>query len=155
MEDVNKIRMVWMEHPEKRLEDWRNFRQDISSLPIDQICERIQIWWSLSPQSNISIDPYNLSSWPTPWEMVYAGDMCKFSTALGISYTMYCINKDVTNMIMMVNDLQNNDTYMVAIIDDIWVLNYNTCEMVLWTDVKDTLQIQDSWACKDVVERHI
>lgn len=151
MENVNKIRMVWMEHPEIRLQEWRAFRQDVATQSLAEQCSEVQLWWNLAPRSNISIDPYDMESWPGPWDMVYEGDTCKFSAALGMSYTIFCIDKDVPNTIMRVNDLKNNDMYMVTVIDDTWVLNYNTCEVALWKDVKDSLQVQESWLCSDVV----
>lgn len=143
--------MIWMEHPEKRLHAWREFRQEIMDLDLAEICTEIQQWWGLSPQSNISIDPYDMTTWPDPWEMVYQGDMCKYSTAIGMSYTLHCINDTVSNSILFVNDITNNDDYMVALIDETWVLNYNTCEITKWETVKDSLKIQDSWACSDVI----
>jgi hypothetical protein len=101
--------------------------------------------------SNISLDPYDIQTWPSVWEMLHRGNYCKFSTAIGMAYTLFYIDEKIENRIIRVYDEANSDIYMTALIDGRWLLNYNLTEVADWSSVKDSLQVQESFLCKDVV----
>ncbi len=143
---------MWFESPQKRLASWRNFRKRLDISDLLDTCRDVCEWWRYAPLSNISLDPYDIHTWPSVWEMLHRGDYCKFSTAIGMSYTLFYIDQKVENRIIRVHDQANSDIYMTALIDERWLLNYNLTEVADWSSVKDTLQVQESFLCKDVVE---
>jgi len=159
MTNEAEYRTIWFEPPSKRLARWRKFRTDLkdqltddSALQIEKICEEIWKFWAAAPQVNIAIDPYDQSTWPTVWEMLYQGEFCKYSNPLGMAYTFFYLLPEISNRIMRVHDSVSNDTYSVALIDDKWVLNHDTCDMVKWNDVSATLTIESDISCKELTE---
>lgn len=143
---------MWFESPQKRLASWRNFRKGLDINDLLHTCRDVCEWWRYAPLSNISLDPYDIETWPSVWEMLHRGDYCKFSTAIGMSYTLFYIDEKVENRIIRVYDQANSDIYMTALIDGRWLLNYNLSEVADWSSVKDSLQVQESFLCKDVVK---
>lgn len=144
--------MMWLDPPHKRLANWREFRRELDSADVNAACEKVSQWWQFAPQSALSIDPYDISTWPSVWEMLHQGDYCKFSTAIGMAYTIFYIDESVKNRILRVYDHVNSDIYMTALINEHWLLNYNLCEMTEYNNVRNALEIQESWNTKDVVE---
>lgn len=61
----------WVEPPSKRLSAWRNFRQSLDTTDITDVCKTVMNWWENAPLLNITIDPVDSNSWPTPWEMLH------------------------------------------------------------------------------------
>ena len=143
---------MWFESPQKRLASWRNFRKGLDIKDLSKTCRDVCEWWRYAPLSNISLDPYEIQTWPSVWEMLHRGNYCKFSTAIGMAYKLFYIDEKVENRIIRVYDHANSDIYMTALIDGRWLLNYNLSEVADWSSVKDTLDVQESFLCKDVVE---
>lgn len=152
MENVNQLRTMWLEPPQSRLAHWREFRKSLDPDNIDSLCYSICKWWSFAPQQNLSIDPYDPVTWPSVWEMLHQGDYCKYSTAIGMAYTVFYVNQKIKNKVLRVHDLENHDIYMTTLIDNRILLNYNYGEVATWDSVKANLDIQDSWDCTSVVE---
>jgi hypothetical protein len=71
---------------EERLELWRQFRLSLetSSTPIEDVIEL----YSKAPLVSIQVDPYNISQWLTPWELLYENQYCDFSKILAICYSL-------------------------------------------------------------------
>lgn len=143
---------MWFEPPQKRLSTWRSFRMGLSEIDdLESVCRQVHQWWSFAPLNNLSLDPYEIETWPSVWEMLHQGDFCKFSTAIGMSYTLFYIDEKIENNILRVYDHENSDIYMTALIDGRWLLNYNLTQVVEWNTVKHTLDVQENFKCKDVV----
>lgn len=151
MENVNHLRTMWMESPQKRLAMWREFRKSLELDNLRETCEKIDEWWSYAPQSNLSLDPYDVATWPSVWEMLHRGDFCKFSTAIGMSYTFHYLDENIKNDVLIVHDHKHEDIYMTALIDDSLLLNYNTIEVASWNEVNTDLEIKERWTCHDIV----
>ena len=143
---------MWFESPQKRLASWRDFRKGLDVNDLLNTCRDVCEWWRYAPLSNISLDPYEIQTWPSVWEMLHRGNYCKFSTSIGMAYTLFYIDENIENRIIRVYDQANSDIYMTALIDGRWLLNYNLTEVAEWSSVKDTLEVQESFLCTDVVE---
>lgn len=130
--------------PAERLKDWKKFRTSIfnSTNPERQVID----WWSLLPFINISIDIYNSKNWPNPWELVYYGEYCKSSISLGIAYTLILINKSWRNRIKILLIDDSLEIFLVVLIDDKYLLNYNYREIV---NIKtlDSIKILETLLC--------
>lgn len=70
--------------PKQRLEEWKIFRNAITTLPDYNQLSEIASFWAQAPLSKFAYDPEQPSEWATPWEMIYEGDWCKFSVAIGM-----------------------------------------------------------------------
>ena len=70
----------------ERLRLWRNFREHLENAT-DPINDTIQ-FWSKAPLVNIATDPYDIESWPDPWQMILNNEYCDFVKILAIFYTL-------------------------------------------------------------------
>ena len=102
---------MWFESPQKRLASWRNFRKGLDINDLSKTCRDVCEWWRYAPLSNISLDPYEIQTWPSVWEMLHRGNYCKFSTAIGMAYTLFYIDENIENRIIRVYDQANSDIY--------------------------------------------
>ena len=71
---------------EVRLAEWSSFRQslEISNDPIQDVID----YYKQVPVVSIHTDPYDMSSWPDPWELVYENEYCEYCILLGMCYTL-------------------------------------------------------------------
>jgi hypothetical protein len=70
----------------ERLKTWRTFRTSLedSLTPYEDTIE----FWNNAPLSSIEADPYDSSTWPTPWQMIDENRYCDFTKILAIYYTL-------------------------------------------------------------------
>jgi len=62
---------------QQRLADWYAFRQQLetSSTPLDDV----HLYFEKLPHVKVYTDPYDQSSWPTPWELIDENEYCQFN----------------------------------------------------------------------------
>jgi hypothetical protein len=145
--DVN----FWLLSPTARLTQWRLFRRSLSECHEKEIPNIIWDTWMASPEVSIAIDPYDISKWPTLWEIIQQGHTCKFSKALAMSYTIHYLNLSKENNIMRVFDPKTHDTYYASIIDG-KLYSPNSIEaMNAHTEIL-TLTIEESWTVQQVLD---
>lgn len=152
MENVNQLRVMWFEPPHKRLATWRDFRKSLTGKTVEEIAEQVCQWWATAPIGPRNVDPYDATTWPDAWEMLHEGQFCKSTVAIGMSYTIFYIDKNIENKLIRIQDLDNRDIYITALIDNKFLLNYNYGEVVEWSKVQDTIKIQETWDCHQVVQ---
>jgi sugar phosphate isomerase/epimerase len=112
--------------PDERLADWRNFRKSITEIPeLDQF-NAVVNYWSRAPLKNIAYDIEDIENFPTPWEMIYAGDWCRNSIAIGMEFTLRLAGIDEKRLeLRMINDSTISDMMLTVVIDSNYVLNYD------------------------------
>ena len=78
--------MIFKYPLEKRLIAWREFRQQLetSSNPLDDVAK----FYSYSPRTRVYSDPYDQSTWPTPWELLEENEYCPINQLLGVAYSL-------------------------------------------------------------------
>jgi len=71
---------------EDRLSQWAEFRDGLEDTkdPIQATIDQ----YNKAPEVSIHTDPYDQSSWPTPWELIQENLYCGFCRLLGIAYTL-------------------------------------------------------------------
>lgn len=70
----------------ERLNNWKQFRDTLetSDTPFDDVLE----FWKAAPLTARSADPYDMKTWPNPWELIDENIYCEFLQILGIYYTL-------------------------------------------------------------------
>ncbi len=135
MEQQQLNHRAWFESPSKRLTMWREFRKSLDTSNTLEVCETVIKWWETAPLVSISIDPVDASQWPTPWEMLHQGDFCEDSLALGMSYTIFYANPDISNELIYVTCLGESFQRLCTLIDNKHLLNYHRSKIsILPTD---------------------
>lgn len=72
------------------------------------------------PKVKYYTDPYDSSSWPTPWELIDENEYCEFNLILGMCYTMQLTErfKDTRPTINLAIDNVNKTVYYLLCIED-------------------------------------
>lgn len=103
---------------EKRLSDWYHFRNSLeaSKNPFNDVHHYFQRF----PKVKVYTDPYDSTTWPTPWELINENEYCQFNTILGICYTLQLTNrfKNSNPIISISIDNANKIVYYLLFIDD-------------------------------------
>jgi len=115
---------AWFESPINRLKMWRQFRHSLDTDNTLQVCETVVEWWRSAPTVSLTIDPVESTNWPTPWEMLYSGDFCDNSLALGMAYTIYYTNSSIPNELLYITNTKDSKQKLCALIDQKYLLNY-------------------------------
>ena len=121
MEKLNNT--AWFESPSVRLGQWREFRHSLDTDSVEDICKTVVAWWLSAPTVSMTIDPVNSEQWPTAWEMLHHGNFCDNSLALGMSYTIYYANQNISNELVYIIDRDLCVERLCALIDDKHLLN--------------------------------
>jgi hypothetical protein len=97
---------------------WIRLRESLetSKDPFNEVVD----FFSSKPTTKIYTDPYNKSSWPSPWELVVENIYCPFNFILAICYTLQLTErfKNYQPKIHIAFDISNKTVYYLLIIDD-------------------------------------
>ena len=69
-----------------RLRAWREFRNELES-SADPVQDTIDLY-NTAPIVSIAVDPYNIKTWPDPWQLLSENSYCDLGILLGIAYTL-------------------------------------------------------------------
>lgn len=100
------------------LDEWFRFRQQLeaSSSPLDDTHN----FFSRFPIIKVYTDPYDRSTWPTPWELIHENQYCPFNKVLAVCYTLQLTTKYQISQptITITIDKNNKTVYYLLFIDD-------------------------------------
>lgn len=122
---------------EARLAEWSSFRQslEISNDPIQDVID----YYKQVPVVSIHTDPYDMSSWPDPWELVYENEYCEYCILLGMCYTLQLTDRfsESNFEIHITLDEINSEHYYLLYVGD-RILGYDKNTHVDQTQIKHT-----------------
>ena len=62
----------------QRLKDWRDFRKSVFELSEQEQLHKVIDWWGKTPFIlQPVVDWEDISSWPSPWELINYGEYCR------------------------------------------------------------------------------
>jgi len=105
------------------LADWKDIRNILPSN--DSAIECVIEFWKKCPTVNRAIDPTNADSWPSAWELIDSGLICRYALALGMAYTLVYADSSWWERVELVFAHTDSDQTLLLIIDKHWVLNYS------------------------------
>lgn len=134
----------WFTDKQGKLGAWREWRQELTGLPLLSIYQEVALWWKFVPLVNKTFDPWRQESWPDPWTLVGEGSFCPSAQGLGMFYSLALAGIDC-NLVLAV--IEEKPRLLVLLPDD-KLLNYYDGEI---THVDDAnLQILQTWAPSDL-----
>jgi hypothetical protein len=102
----------------QRFSAWYDFRQQLetSSSPLDDV----HSYFSNVPTVKVYTDPYDQSTWPTPWELIDENEYCQFNRILAVCYTLQLTNrfKQTLPKIKIVIDTRDKTVYYLLYMDN-------------------------------------
>jgi hypothetical protein len=103
---------------QQQLSAWYELRQQLeeSDDPLNDVVR----FFSKFPQVKFYTDPYEPSTWPTPWELISENEYCRFNQILGICYTLQLTErfKNSQPKINVSIDTVNKTVYYLLFVED-------------------------------------
>lgn len=100
------------------LDEWFRFRQQLetSNSPLEDVHE----YFSKHPTIKVYTDPYDQSTWPTPWELIDENEYCSFNKILAVCYTLQLTTAYQNHQpkIAIAIDNSNKTVYYLLFLDD-------------------------------------
>lgn len=141
--------MIWNTIPnDERLRLWKLLRNDIQSLPVDQQLAEIAKFCSKMPYGARSLDYYSTELWPTPWEILFYGSFCTSSISLLMFYTYILLPDHLSIELLLVED--EDGIYLIPLVDNQYVLNYELGKVNNISDVKDDFKILKTYSSDQI-----
>jgi len=141
--------MSWNNIPnDERLRLWKTLRTDISGLTLDEQMNTVAKFFASMPYTTRTLDYYTPSGWPTPWEILFRSDLCKSAISLLIFYTFSLISSDHKIELHLIDDA--TDMYLVPVIDDQFILNYELGVVSNYLDVSTEYKITKTFTKEQI-----
>jgi len=123
------------------LKNWYEFRQHLETSN-DPFLEVSKFFLS-KPRVKVYTDPYDQSTWPTPWELITENEYCSFNLILGICYTLQLTERfnDIKPVIAIAVDNYSKEAYYLLIIKD-QVFGYSDANWIHIKELPNTLKIK-------------
>jgi hypothetical protein len=77
---------IFQKPPTKRLQAWHDFRQQLET--VEDPLSTVAKIYAGAPRVKVYSDPYDQSTWPTPWELIEENEYCPLNQVLGVAYTL-------------------------------------------------------------------
>lgn len=91
-----------------------------------QALQAVADYWAFAPLLKMAYDPEDCSEWPSPWEMIHAGEWCPYSVAIGMEFTLRLAGWEPDRFkLITIRDYDVSEQRMILKIDESLVLNYN------------------------------
>lgn len=118
--------------PPQRLTAWSEFRDSLPAMPEAEQLKAVAEFWQRCPFDRWVIDPTEPKEWLTVWEMLYEGQYCINSVAIGIEATLRYSGwaPERLQLAMIKEPDALGSEYFVVKIDNLVVLNYSYGECV-------------------------
>jgi len=125
---------------------WYQLRQNLETSE-DPFSDVAKFFLRL-PRVKFYTDPYDSSTWPTPWELIDENEYCEFNLILGICYTIQLTErfKDCRPTINLAIDNVSRTVYYLLCIDD-KVYGYND-SWTLVSELPKSLKMQKIYPMK-------
>lgn len=141
--------MSWNNIPDnERLHLWKNLRKDISTLSLTEQLEIVAKFCAPMPYGTRTLDYYSTENWPTPWEIIFHGSLCRSSISLLIFYTFSLLHTDNIVELYLIDD--GNDEYLLPIINNQFVLNYELGKVSSYSTIKDEITVKQKFAEQEI-----
>lgn len=132
--------------PEERLHHWKEFRDTlVPTVSEEEYLQKVVDYWAMVPQVMHYFNDAEPNEWPTPWELIYEGNFCKSGLAFMMEKTLELAENpkwDESKLkLKLIKDLIEKDIYLVLVVDDEWVLNYEYKAVHNWKKVKKSCNI--------------
>ena len=115
---------VWQLPPKKRIQRWRELRKRICEY--SDLLEQLQVvleFWRTTPIGTSMIDPFDESTWSTPWELLHQNDYDENVISLGMAYTLHYSN--ISCRLLLVQNVEKSNIKLIVLVDNKYILNYN------------------------------
>ena len=119
--------MIWHDiNCRDRILKWREWRNTLSDLSLNDCLQEIAITWAKAPIVNHYLTPDNIEEWPNPWNLINDNIYCDLSITLGMFYTLILSdNKNLPdNVKIEIYKVNSEWINLCSIEDGLYMLNW-------------------------------
>lgn len=132
--------MIWNAIPnDERLHLWKKLRDDLKALALREQLNEVAKFCSEMPFGSRTLDYYSPLDWPTPWEILFHGSFCTSSISLLMYYTFTLVPVNEKIELHLVED--DDGVYLLPVINDQFVLNYELGKVSTYPEIKDSFTV--------------
>lgn len=104
-----------------RVTSWQLFREAVNQSPTP--VEMVLAQYNSIATHVRTVDPYNQSAWPGPWELLMYDQYCEFAKLLGVAYTLQLTERFSQSLcgIHIYTDYESSQIKYFLSIDEIYV----------------------------------
>jgi hypothetical protein len=122
---------------EEQLAAWKTFRESLETTeePFRQVLD----FYKRASLTRISCDPWNQSTWASPWELLEENQYCEFGVVLGMCYSLQLTDRFSGSAfeIHICTNNEKSETHYLLFVDN-QVINYNN-QVVSREELPDAL----------------
>jgi hypothetical protein len=130
---------------EDRLVIWSKFRETLeeSEEPF-RLCREL---YNKAPLVSIYTDPWDITTWPDPWQLLDENRYCEFNIVLGMCYSLQLTERfsKADFEIHICIDEVHSDMQYLLIIDNNYVLGYDRGAVMTLDSLPKTLKPQQTY----------
>lgn len=144
--------LVWSSSPHDRLIIWRDFRDNISTLPKDQAILNTAKYWSTAPIASQYLSMDLIRDWPDPWTLIHDNYYDDISITLGMVYTLALANDqfDDFEIQMLVNNSTGEVFHTAWFENGRYIVNYEYGEVVTLDEIHRDLTARYKYSYADL-----
>jgi len=132
---------------EDRLQEWGSFRDTLEEAedPIQLAIGK----YAQAPTVSIQTDPWDQSTWPSPWELILENQYCDFCKILGICYSLQLTDRFSASHfeIHIEVDREKGRNYYLLSVDE-YVVGYHETTWIYKTNLPSALESQTVYLMK-------
>jgi hypothetical protein len=130
--------MIFFDKFENRLKYWKTLRENLETHE-DPIKKTID-FWNTAPISSLTCDPFNQTTWPEAWQLIYENNYCDFTKILAIYYTLSLTDRFSKEYfeIQIIVDQKRQEIFYVLQMNDL-IIGYHREKAVHIKDLPDHL----------------
>lgn len=144
---------MWILKPDERLKHWKDFRDGLDLLPLEESLKETSHLWSYVPFVNYYLSPDQETPWPDPWTILYENYYCDIAKALGMIYTIYFTNHrdEISAELRIYFDPETKTTYNVAWFNNgEYILNLEFNKVVNKESINKSFELKHRYTADDL-----
>jgi hypothetical protein len=141
---------MWPDQFRESLAEWNALRDCCKNTKdLEQMLHLVNDWWFRVPIVTKHLHPMDVENWPNPWELLSDNLFCELARAVGIVYTLMCIDRpELGNIEILVTDEDN----LVRVCQGKYTLNWAPMTIVNNLDTENRIKyIIDSQQLKNKI----
>ena len=140
--------------PDDRLAFWKTIRQQIAALPDKDALALVAEYWGNAPLDSFSYNPENPVEWPSPWELISRGTVCRNIVAVAMEQILRLSGWDASRLkLIFLRDYDISEELLVLKIDDKYCLNYSVGEVIEYPNTEQIITHVWQYDHKEYVSR--
>lgn len=129
--------MWFAQSPDNRILSWREWRNSLTQLPLDNIIEETAQSWAKVPTVLHYLAPDQIEEWPNPWQLITDNVYCDLSIVLGMHYSLALLeHPEITDLKLQVYQTPEGWLNLSLVNQGKYVLNYHHGKVVNSLHVK-------------------